>query len=93
MPHHTAEVSLNNVSKYRLSQQQQLLAIAQSKRQELNYNMAAVNSSWNHTVSIPGSSYNVIYDKLSKLTSCSEINRKISLVEIVEGKKNVTTVL
>ena len=42
--------------------------------------MAAANSSWNHTVTIPGSSYDVIFDKLSKLSS--EINEKISLVEI-----------
>ena len=48
--------------------------------------MAAANYSWNHIVTIPGSSYNVIFDKLSKLSS--EITQKIlSWVEIEEGKK------
>ena len=47
--------------------------------------VASKNYSWNHTVTIPGSSYDVIFDKLSKLSS--EINGKISLIEVEEGKK------
>ena len=47
--------------------------------------MAAANYSWNHTVTIPGSSYDVIFDKLSRLSS--EITQKIlNWVEIEEGK-------